>query len=240
MKHKLCSIAIAITLIGCGADEPQKVAEAPKPSEAAPAPPTAPVPTPKIEFPDELVGKWASGAGKASCKNATKLEKLTGTWTGVVISKDGTGNEAIGCTPTSINGSDGTYTTTEDCGAWGDEWKTTAKYSINGDTLKISYENAKGEKSDQTFTNCKIPVVKICSIIPDLADGTTYKDDQLKKASTSMLSARNGWWFKTSESIMVDGKKVLVGQLCNSNTCDPQDIVGGKRVYTSADEWDCK
>ena len=240
MKLKLSISILSLLLAGCGSEEPAKVAEAPKPPEAAQpaAQPTPQAPT-KVEYPDELVGKWASGTGKNACKSAAKSEKLTDTWTGIQISKTGTGNEAIGCTPTSLVNVDGGYVTNEDCGAWGDEWKTTAKYSLNGDTLKIQYENAKGEKSDQVFTNCKIPVVKICQLT-EIADGATYKDEKLTKESNSMLNSNQGWWFKTSETISANGKSVLVGQLCNSNECGPKDIVGGKKVYTSADEWNCK
>lgn len=92
----------------------------------------------------------------------------------------------------------------------------------------------------QTSSSNRATSSKICSLLPEIADGTTYKDEGLKSESNSMLKGTQGWWFKVTNEISVNGKKTLVGQLCNSNTCDPQDIVGAKKVYTYAEEWNCK
>lgn len=80
---------------------------------------------------------------------------------------------------------------------------------------------------------------KICTIKKDYAGVGTYKDDKLKKQSTFPMDYNQVWAFKASKQININGKLVLVGQLCDSFTCAPSDIVE-KKSFALAEEWDCK
>lgn len=151
MKYKLTSLVLALVLIGCGSEEPPKVAEAPKPAETQPAP-AQPV---RADYPDELIGKWATGTNKKACRVASKAEKDTGIWDGMTIQKDSSSGGFSSCYPTKVTNSGDSYIISEDCSGEGDEWKATTIYKISAETLKVTYDDGSGQKNDFAYTSCK-------------------------------------------------------------------------------------
>lgn len=112
-----------------------------------------------VEFPEELLGKYAVGSSKKSCSDSLRAEKLTDVWPGIVIKKDNTQAETIICSPKSIDFKDGKFITSEKCENMGEEWEENTSYQINGDNLII-----KKNSELQSFVLCERPKVAVaCS-----------------------------------------------------------------------------
>lgn len=231
MKLKLSCLALALALVGCGADEPPKVAEAPKPAEAAPAQPPAPVQT-KVEYPEDLVGKWATGMGDKACRQAIKAEKQTGMWDGLLIAKDGSYGMEFSCEAANVALNGDAYTIAENCASQGEEFKVTSEYQIVGNTLKVTADDGSGKKNQFSYASCKPPVV--CTVNPGQAGVTTFMDEKLTKPAPNSIRDFDGYTFKSDKTIVVDKTKVLVGKLYTS------DGRLSKGSYAIADEWTCK
>jgi hypothetical protein len=231
MKIKFSGLVLTLALVGCGADEPPKSTEAPKPAEAVPAQPTAPVQT-KADYPQELIGKWADGSGDKACKKALKAEKQTGMWDGLVIEKEGLYSMAGSCTATNVTSSGDSFTINEDCASEGDEFKVSSEYKVLGSTLKVATDDGSGKKNLFTYTSCKAPVT--CTVNPGQAGVTTFMDEKLTKAAPNPIRDFDGYTFKSDKTIVVDKTNVLVGKLYTS------DGRPSKGSYAIADEWTCK
>lgn len=132
-----------------------KPADAPKPAEAQPAPTPAPAQATKAEYPDELIGKWATGTGDKACRQAIKAEKQAGMWDGLVIQKDGSYGMEFSCDAANVTKNDDAYTIAENCAAQGDEFKVTHTYKLTGNNLKVTLDDGSPKKTEFTYTSCK-------------------------------------------------------------------------------------
>ena len=209
-----------------------KPADAPKPAEAQPAPPPVPAQAAKTEYPDELIGKWATGTGDKACRQAIKAEKQTGMWDGLAIEKEGIYSIAGSCTATNLLKIDGGYTVNENCASEGDEFKVTSEYKVSGSTLKVTTDDGSGKKNQFFYISCKPPVV--CTVNPGQAGVTTFMDEKLTKAAPNPIRDFDGYTFKSEKTIVVDKTNVLVGKLYTS------DGRLSKGSFAIADEWACK
>lgn len=233
MKLKLSSLVLALVLVGCGAQEPPKVAEAPKPADPVPAAqPSQPAPQTKIEYPEALIGKWATGTGDKACKAALKAEKQTGMWDGLLIAKDGSYGMEFSCEASNVAINGDTYAIAESCASQGEEFKVTSEYKVVGSTLKVTNDDGSGKKNAFTYTSCKPPVV--CTVNPGQAGVTTFMDEKLTKAAPNSIRDFDGYTFKSDKTIVVDKTTVLVGKLYTS------DGRLSKGSFAIADEWTCK
>lgn len=209
-----------------------KPADAPKPAEAQPAPVPAPTQAAKAEYPDELVGKWATGTGDKACRLAIKAEKQAGMWDGLVIQKDGSYGMEFSCDAASVVKNGDAYSIVENCASQGEEFKISSEYNLVGNTLKVTADDGSGKKNAFTYTSCKPPVV--CTVNPGQAGVTTFMDEKLTKAAPNPIRDFDGYTFKSDKTIVVDKTNVLVGKLYTS------DGRLSKGTYAIADEWACK
>ena len=234
MKIKLSGLVLALMLVGCGAEEPPKVAEPAKPTEPAPvaAQPAQPAVAAKVEYPESLVGKWAVGAGDKACKQALKAEKQTGMWDGLLIAKDGSYGMEFSCEAASVAMNGDAYSIAENCASQGEEFKITSEYKVVGNSLKVTADDGSGKKNQYSYTSCKPPVV--CTVNPGQAGVTTFMDEKLTKPAPNPIRDFDGYTFKAEKTVVVDKTSVLVGKLYTS------DGRISKGSYAIADEWSCK
>lgn len=211
-----------------------KPVETPKASETqqTPAPAPAPAQAAKANYPDELIGKWATGSGDKACRQAIKAEKQTGMWDGLSIAKDGSYGMEFSCEAASVVKNGDAYSIVENCASQGEEFKISSEYNLLGNTLKVTADDGSGKKNQYSYTSCKPPVV--CTVNPGQAGVTTFMDEKLTKAAPNSIRDFDGYTFKSDKTIVVDKTNVLVGKLYTS------DGRPSKGSYAIADEWTCK
>ena len=102
----------------------------------------------KIEYPSELIGKYAPLG--TSCSDAAKAAKMTDIWTGITIAKNKSTIEHDTCKPTDIEAFDGGFLIAERCeGVEGDQTKRTIKYIVGGNNLTTD-----DGKTSTKYTKC--------------------------------------------------------------------------------------
>lgn len=164
-----------------------------KAEESAPLRKTEKDSTP-VEFPSELLGKYAPGINKKACAELKKAEKATDVWTGISIGKTQSQYENIICIPSKIDFKNGIYSAPESCENMGEEWKTNATYKLSGDILEIKYND-----KSQSFVLCERPKVVVSCGKDELSvfENTTGKKDMAicaypKQAPFSKIEYRYG------------------------------------------------
>lgn len=155
--QKIAAGFLALALVACGPEE----SKAPPPA----APVAAPAEPAKVQYPTELLGKFANTSlGKNPCAIAEKSDEQTDMWPGLYITADGLQSEGLYCVPKKIEGSDGKFTIVESCsGDGGEPYELNPQYEINGKELKATYiEN--GKPSTYKYVACKPKVKVACGI----------------------------------------------------------------------------
>lgn len=147
---------LALALVACGSEE----SKAPPP-----APVAAPAEPAKIQYPAELLGKFADVTlGKNPCATAEKIEAQTDMWSGVHISADDKYSEGLYCVPKKVEGAEGKYTISESCSGDSEEkYESTPQYEINGKELKATYIND-GKATTYKYVACKPKVPVACGM----------------------------------------------------------------------------
>ena len=147
--------ALVLALAACGSEE-NKPAAAPPPVTVA----AEPV---KVQYPAELLGKFADvSLGKNSCAVAEKGEAQTDMWSGLYITADGLSSEGLYCTPNKVEGGAGKYSIAQTCGGDSEEtYESNVQYEITGKEIKATYVSD-GKATTYKYIACKPKVPVAC------------------------------------------------------------------------------